>query len=91
MGILKAMMDRYDLTAEEHQEMMLATEADGEPSDGDLLIMQYHIHTEDYAQHDEELRNLHSITTAYFARRYPRTVTKATEIIERHTAAKARH
>ena len=83
MGFIEGLMSEYDLTDAEREEMDAAKHKDGEPNESDLLIMQYHVATTDYAEDDVRLQQLHSITKAYFYSRFPATIQTAGRIGER--------
>jgi hypothetical protein len=75
-----------ELSATDQMELKTAFAKDGEPSDADMLIMQYHISTEPYAENDDQVQMLHALTTAYFFRKFPNVTATAKKILRRHYA-----
>ena len=82
MGFIEGLLDDIELTHSERQAMDEAQEQDGEPTQADLLIMQYYVATEGEAGADARLQHLHAITKAYFNRRFSNVMRVAERIAD---------
>lgn len=79
----------FDLSAEDRTALKSAFREDGDVSDADMLVMQYHIATEPYAEKDDQVQMLHALTTAYFFRKYPNVTAVAKRVLQKQARAQA--